>query len=271
MDISKSTDSFDGVRITYDAQPLRSRQISPAGDFALVFVHGWSCNRSHWLEQVAAFSDRYRVIAIDLAGHGDSGLGRTEYSMESFALDVKAVLDIEQIRRAVLVGHSMGGMVILHAARMLGERVVGLVGADTFKYLREDPRVGKQAAQWQELVDDYESAIASTVSNMFTDSSPDVLRRSITDGMVSIPREVAIGAMKGMADDAPLFDVAVSLNIPKLTINATGRQMDESAASDAGIKIRHMPSTGHFVMNEDPVEFNRLLDEALERIPTGQA
>jgi pimeloyl-ACP methyl ester carboxylesterase len=203
------------------------------------------------------------VITIDLAGHGESELGREEYSMASFARDVEAVLDQEEISRVVLVGHSMGGMVILHAARLLGERVVAIVGTDTFKFLRDDPRTGKQAEQWRKLVDDFESSVAELVGGMFTENSPAELVRSISDGMIGVPQAVAVGAMKGMADDVALFEVAKELEIPKYTFNATGRPMDESAVRDAGIELRYLPTKGHFVMNEDPIGFNRLLDEAL--------
>jgi pimeloyl-ACP methyl ester carboxylesterase len=255
---TKSAISSDGVEIDYDV----------VGDGAptIVFVHGWSCNRAHWRDQVAAFSDRFRVIAIDLAGHGESKLGRGEYSMESFARDVEVVLDAEGVERALLVGHSMGGMVIVHAARLLGERVVGIVGADTFKFIREDPRTGKQFEQWRSLArpDGYEAGIDELVSSMFTADSPVALQRSIADGMVGVDREVAVGAMKGMAEDVPLFDLVRGLDIPKFTINAADRPMDEVACREAGIDVRYLPTGGHFVMNEDSVGFNRMLSEVLE-------
>ena len=232
---------------------------------AVVFVHGWTCNRYHWRDQVQTFSNRYRTIAIDLAGHGESGLGRLKYTMPAFADDVVAVLDQEEISRAVLVGHSMGGMVILHAARILGQRVVGLVGADTFKYLRDDPPTGKQAEQARYIASDYETAIKRIVLNMFTVESPEALKKSISSGMISVPREVAIGAMQGMAEDEPLHDLAAALKMPKMTINAIGRPMDREVAESAGVEVRFVTTGGHFVMNEDPETFNRHLAELLER------
>ena len=60
-----STESIDGVPISY--------QVEGQGSPSLVFVHGWSCDRSYWAEQLSYFRKLYRVIAIDLAGHGDSG------------------------------------------------------------------------------------------------------------------------------------------------------------------------------------------------------
>ncbi|MBT4340725.1 MAG: alpha/beta hydrolase [Chloroflexi bacterium] len=263
---TRMVESFDGVKIVYDVA-ASGVSISPESDQpTLVFIHGWACNRSHWVEQVTAFSDLFTVVTIDLAGHGDASFERTDYSIESFARDVKTVLDREQIERAVLVGHSMGGMVIAHTARLLGGRVIGLIGADTFKFVRDDPRTGKQAAQAERITADYEAAIESIVASMFADNTSDELRRSISEGMLTVPKQVAIGAMRGMANDVAMFDLIAGLQIPKFTINATGRPMDESSAKEAGIEVRFLPTVSHFVMNEDPVGFNQLLDKALNAI-----
>lgn len=254
----RSVESFDGVPIAYDVQGA-----SNAAAGTIVFVHGWSCNRTHWRDQVAVFSDRYRVIAIDLAGHGESGLGRSNYSMPSFARDVEAVFDKERISQAVLVGHSMGGMVILHAGRLLGDRVAGIVGADTFKFLKLDPRNSDQADQMNRFNENFETVVVELVSSMFSADTSESLRKFIAAGMLNVPKKVAIGAMRGMAEDEPLFELAASLDIPMMTINTSERPFDADSAREAGIDVRMMKTTGHFVMNEEPEAFNSHLEEAL--------
>lgn len=258
MTLTRTIASADGVPIAYDV-------LGDAPD-TLVFIHGWTCNRSHWANQVREFSDRYRIIVIDLAGHGESGLGRTEWTMSAFAGDVIAVLDQERVDRAVLVGHSMGGMVIVHATQRLGKRVVGLVGADTFKYLRDNPPEGWQAELLQRLNNDFESAMTGLVGSMFSDNIPESVRKNISDGMLATPRAVALGAIGAMASDIPLFDTVAALDIPKFTINAASRPTDEQAVRDAGIEIRFTEGEGHFVMNEHPETFNQYLTEALAQI-----
>jgi len=59
--------SADGIHIAYEAYG--------EGTPALVFVHGWSCDRSHWAAQLQPFSRQFKVVAVDLAGHGESHLG----------------------------------------------------------------------------------------------------------------------------------------------------------------------------------------------------
>ena len=115
--------SADGVSIHY--------QVQGKGKPALIFIHGWCCDRSYWDEQLSHFTQQYKVVAIDLAGHGDSGLERKAWTMEAYGEDVVAVVNKLKLQEVILVGHSMGGYVILEAARRLPERIIGLVGVDT--------------------------------------------------------------------------------------------------------------------------------------------
>ena len=119
--------STDGVRIAYE--------VHGEGSLALVFVHGWSCNRSYWAGQLEPFSRGFEVVALDLAGHGDSGIGRKQWTIQSYGDDVAAVVKKLDLKRVVLIGHSMGGDVIPEAALRLPGRVVGLIWVDTYKKL----------------------------------------------------------------------------------------------------------------------------------------
>src|SRR6267143_2759428 len=96
-----SVPSADRVPIHYHAEG--------SGSPALIFVHGWSCDGRYWSEQVRAFSPRHRVVIIDLAGHGESGKGRREWTIPAFARDVQSVIESLGLERVVLVGHSMSG------------------------------------------------------------------------------------------------------------------------------------------------------------------
>ena len=115
--------SKDGTSISYE--------VHGTGDLTLVFVHGWSCDSRYWREQVPYFSKKYRMVVLDLAGHGHSGLTRSEYTMSAFGADVQAVNQATESHNVILIGHSMGGSVIAEAARLMPMRVKGLIGIDT--------------------------------------------------------------------------------------------------------------------------------------------
>src|SRR6476620_3469606 len=78
------------------------------GKDALVLVHGWGGNLNLWRDEIAELSQRSRVIALDLPGHGLSDKPQTTYSMDLFAAAIDAVMKDAKVERAVLVGHSMG-------------------------------------------------------------------------------------------------------------------------------------------------------------------
>ena len=121
--------SADGVPIVFD---VRGRGSGRSGAAAAVFVHGWAGRREHWDEQFEAFAHDRLVVRLDLAGHGASGQARDRWSVGAFAGDVEAVIDALGVDRVVLIGHSLGGSVIVEAARRLAGRVVRLVGVDTW-------------------------------------------------------------------------------------------------------------------------------------------
>ena len=99
---------------------------------------------------------------------------------------------------------------------------------------------------------------------MFAEDTFDVLRKSISEGMLATPREVGFGATKGMTEDEPLFELVKGLKIPKMIVNATARDIDDTAVRDAGVNLRILATKSYVVINENPEEFNRLLSEAVE-------
>ena len=101
------------------------------GPQTVIFVHGWTCDLTSWQGQVPAISQKYRVITLDLLGHGKSGSPREgRFSMDLFARAVEAVRSEARVEKAVLVGHSMGTPVIRRYALMYPQRVAGLVLVD---------------------------------------------------------------------------------------------------------------------------------------------
>jgi len=111
--------------ITSDGARLRVHAYGPEHGDVIVLIHGWSCCIEYWNPQINAFSDEYRVVAYDQRGHGESQLGTRSFGPEQMADDLSAVLDavLRPGQRAVLVGHSMGGMTIQAWAQAYPEQV----------------------------------------------------------------------------------------------------------------------------------------------------
>ncbi|MBV9355685.1 MAG: alpha/beta hydrolase [Chloroflexi bacterium] len=114
-----------------DGSSLYVERYGPADAPALVLTHGAGVNRTSWYYVIRALSERFQVLVWDMPGLGHSDRpARGDYSLERHAEDLEAVLDLAAGQPAVLVGHSMGGMVVLTFCRLfpehLGSRVRGL-------------------------------------------------------------------------------------------------------------------------------------------------
>ena len=251
--------SADGVTIHYDDLG--------AGETALVFVHGWNCDRSYWSAQLEHFARSWRIVNVDLAGHGDSGLDRSDWTMQAFGEDVSAVVRALDLQNVVLVGHSMGGKVIVEAARQLGGRVEAMVGVDTFHSGGGETPRERQEEVFADLTENYAGFIANFVDLTFVEQSDPELKDWVKKDMGAAPYASAVGARQasGNYDAIP---VLASLDAPLILINSDFLPTDTAALETSArhFEYREMTGVGHFVMLEDPDTFNALLLEVLADI-----
>jgi pimeloyl-ACP methyl ester carboxylesterase len=256
------TTSADGVPIHY--------RVEGRGDPALVFVHGWSCDASYWDAQVKAFRGRHRVVTIDLAGHGRSGTGRADWTIPAFAEDVVAVIRHLDLKRSVLIGHSMGGPVTLEVARMLPERVAALVPVDTLQDAEMELSPDELEAFLGSLRDDFVGATGKFVRGMFPADAESALVDKVAGDMSSAPPEVAIGAMRGIFT----YDVRAALSQVRTPIRCINSEMHPTMLEinrryAPQFEVVTMPGLGHFPMLEKPRAFNRLLARAVGELTSG--
>ena len=188
--------------------------------------------------------------------------------MSSFGQDVQAVLRAVGGNRFILVGHSMGGIVVAEAARLDPAPLLGLVLIDTVENA-EMPFTQEQFdAMAAPFLADFPSACRAFVQTMLIPSTPQPLRDWITDDMASAPPAVAMSAFRQMislfvhGQVATLFD---AVPLPVVGIYADLWPVDAEA------NRRHMrsfdpivlPATDHFLQLAHPAEFNAALDQAL--------
>lgn len=252
--------SRDGTPISYE--------VHGAGEPTLVFVHGWSCDARYWRAQLAHFSKRNRVVLLDLAGHGHSGMSRTKYGMKAFGEDVQAVAEAVGSRSVILIGHSMGGPVIAEAARLMPKRVVGLVGVDTFENI-EYPMTANELEQMvAPLEKDFRTGTRDFVQTMILPRTDPLLREWILADMSAAPPAVALSAFKEMmtqyitGEAARIFD---DIKAPVVVVKGDLWPLEHEA------NRRHMllrdvivlKDSDHFLMLDRADDFNRALGKAI--------
>ena len=249
--------SADDIPIYYEVQG--------DGKPVLVFIHGWCCNRSHWREQLGEFAHQYKVVAVDLAGHGESGRGRKAWTMSAFGEDVVAVVENLGLDNVVLIGHSMGGSVIVEAALRIPERVIGLIGVDTFQSF-ENTQAQEQIDEGMPSQDSFLEVLLDWVHNVFPPGSDPALIQKITDDMSAAPLEIALDALYEMGSYRNKGAGLLELKKPAITINRGDKPSDVEAAREYGMEVVFQPDVGHFGMLEDPENSNRLLSEAVVKL-----
>lgn len=123
-----ATEPEVGVRIV-DGTRVSTRTWGQPGAEGIVLVHGGAAHARWWDHIAPLLTAHHRVVAIDLAGHGDSGY-RDGYSLDAWAAEV---LDVaaDFASPPALVGHSMGGLVSLRAGAIAGDRLNGIIVVDT--------------------------------------------------------------------------------------------------------------------------------------------
>lgn len=258
--IGVATSSVDGARIKYE--------ISGDGEPTLVLIHGWACNRTFWRRQVDHFSSGHRVITIDLAGHGESGLGDRVWTIRNFAADVATVVRQSNSKSAVLIGHSLGGPIAVEAALLLPRQTAAVVGVDTFFDLWDSPSF---TGLLHQLRTDWPTASKRFAQSMFNPRSDSALVSSVTKAMSS--------ASPGMATDAlgdlPVwwrtrFDSvmrALQKPVGVIQASANGHQrLETHRHSLARLDTAVVAGLGHFIMLADPDRFNTSLDSQLRRL-----
>ena len=97
----------------------------------IIFLHAFPLNRTMWAQQEEALSSQFRVVTIDLRGHGESDAPLWRYTLKQSADDVNALLNHLSIPQAVFAGLSMGGYILFAFYRKYAARVKGLILADT--------------------------------------------------------------------------------------------------------------------------------------------
>ena len=237
------------------------------GTSAIVFVHGWTCDGTYWRNQVDAFAGEYTVVTIDLGGHGDSGINRDDWSMAAFGEDVAAVVEAADLDKVVLVGHSMGGAVVIEAAQLLRERVQLVVAVDTLQEPTRLPYSEEESFRlWAPFRDDFAPAMNGFVRrNFFLASAPSEIIDWVASDMASADAGIALAAGHALTTWNVPEGLASISDIPFVLINADYRPTDAVGLREVhpDARLILIPDVGHFPMLVRPESFNAVLRQIL--------
>ena len=242
----------------------------------VVFVHGYTCDRSDWRRQIDFFAGKTRTFAPDLRGHGSNPGAPADCSIETYGADIAALLEEHDLRDTLLVAHSMGCRVALQAHLGAQQRVGALALIDgSFRGEDRDPAEAERAMRASIEAEGYANFARRLIGEMF-------LHRG-AESEAAIARGLRLAADSGIAlygrmirwDSVQARGALAAVKVPLLAIQSTtvvpgrGRvplkpgdtipwlDMIRELAPQARIEI--IPGVGHFTQLEAPERVNNLL------------
>ncbi|MBI3603814.1 MAG: alpha/beta fold hydrolase [Nitrospirae bacterium] len=242
----------------------------------VVFLHAFPFNRSMWEPQRQALSKHYRVIAVDLRGHGESDAPLWRYTLDQFADDVAGLLDHLKITGAVFVGLSMGGYLLFAFHRKYPERIKGLVFCDTRAEADTPEVVAWRFALAQRVYKEGAKAVVADMGPKLLSASayqakPDLVQRIAT---ISLSTQISgiVGDLMAIAERPDSSQDLSDIDCPTLVLVGDGDVLtspDENRRIAEGIKgarFEIIPSAGHLSNLEQPEAFNTALVSFLETV-----
>lgn len=168
---------------------------------AVILLHGFLENQTMWADLVSLLAAKYRVITIDLLGHGDSGCLGYVHSMEDQADMVHHVLHELKIRKVVLIGHSMGGYVALAYAELYADSIKGLVLMNSTSYADSDERKMNRDRAIAAVKENYSTFVRMSIANLFSEDNREKLDAKIEKVKIEAlktPLQGIVAALEGM-------------------------------------------------------------------------
>ena len=242
----------------------------------LVFLHAFPFNRTMWEPQLTALSSRFRVVTVDLRGHGESDAPLWRYTLDLFADDVSGLLDHLSIQQAVLIGLSMGGYLIFSFYRRYADRVKGLVLADT----RAEPDSPEQTAWRFRLAQRvYQEGAGAVAAEMLPkllaptsyQTNPALVQK-VRAIMVDSQISGIVGDLMAISERSDAVPLLSTITCPTLVLvgemDALTTPAENKRIADgiSGARFQIIPSAGHLSNLEQPEVFSEAVRSFLETI-----
>jgi pimeloyl-ACP methyl ester carboxylesterase len=246
----------NGVKINYIVE----------GDMptALVFIHGLGEYLESWKNQITFFSKDYRVVALDLRGHGKSAVPKKRIEIGDFAADVKGLIDHLRIKNAYFCGLSMGALVVLELYKKHPEYFLGVILVAA-RHQFPPVQTGALEGMRMEILGE-EVATFALAAN-----APEALRNEVAKMVAATNKSAYLQS----AEATSMLDYSEVLSIVKVPTLIVVGDLDIVTPVDsaqtinkaiAGSVLKIMHGVGHLPNRERPEEFNNTLKEFLYTI-----
>ncbi|HEY5884107.1 MAG TPA: alpha/beta hydrolase [Pyrinomonadaceae bacterium] len=243
-----------GVRLHYVEQ-------GNAKGPAVILLHGYSDSWVSWGQVLPLIDKKYHVYVPDLRGHGDSDRPASGYTFPDFAADIVAFMDAKGIKKATIVGHSMGSFVAQHVAAMAPDRVEKLVLVGSAPAV-SNGEVSQLQVEVNALTDPVPlKFVTEFQKSVITRPVPDEFMDRVVHESMKLPARVWREAMTGMLARNSRANLS-KIKAPTLIIwgdkeTVFPKRADQDVLLQAipNAKLKVYEGTGHCPNWEEPVRF----------------
>jgi pimeloyl-ACP methyl ester carboxylesterase len=248
-----------------------TRVLQQGTGFPLLFVHGFTTTAEFWRHQAASLSDKYRVIRIELRGHGKADHHPDQaFSIDAYARDVLSVIDKLGLDRYILIGLSMGGTVAQTVTLSRPRGLVGLVlvGA-TAHGLGPDVQADNVIAAIRRI--GIHQSAQDVIDASFAASTSQDLVAWARSEVTQTPEYVAVQAIRSLNDTDNRARLG-HVEVPTLIVAGEDDRITPVGESEhlaeliPGAELAVIKAAAHFPMLEQPVKFNEVFEEFVERL-----
>jgi pimeloyl-ACP methyl ester carboxylesterase len=210
--MTKQTTSYKNIQVNFTDQGKGT---------ALVLLHGFLENQSMWYDFIPLLTQKYRVITLDLLGHGKTDCLSYQHSMEDQADLVYHVLHELRIRKCVVIGHSMGGYVALAFADLYAEFIKGLVLLNSTPLEDSPERKTNRGRAIVAVKQNAAAFISIAIANLFSENNRTRLAEtieSIKKEALKTPLQGVIAALEGMKVRKSRVALLHQIDYPSLVV-----------------------------------------------------
>ncbi|MBI3898397.1 MAG: alpha/beta hydrolase [Gammaproteobacteria bacterium] len=235
-----------------------------SGDKVLVFLHFWGASSREWSGVTEGLSGKYRCIAIDARGSGDSDAPSTGYAIKDLADDVQGVIAALKLKSYVLVGHSMGGKTAqaLAARRPEGLRGVALVASS----LAGPLQIGQEQREQMKRAYSSQDSINFVIDNVLTGSP---ISKKDRENFVTDALRLSPGMREGWIEVGTRDDFSkevANINVPVAVIAGEIDKVDPLEVVKSHVlpsfkdpEVHVLKNKGHLLPMEAPIEVAEIL------------
>jgi len=256
----------EGYINSADGVPIFFTRKGKHHDTTLLLIHCWGCNSSYWEAQTSYFSNKYQVVAVDLAGHGKSGAKRNDYTIRQYAEEVTEVIKQLKLKNVILVGQSLGGSVAIETGIMHPKSAKGIITVNTFSVIQSISENKNIEQSLEPFKRNFYKTTFTYIKKRFAPYTKKATVYRIAKDIALAPPEIGLSSLRyyfeWLAHPSNRTKAEQTRTVPLIQIQSSKYLNSDNSSVDT----LYIQCSGYYLPQEEPGKFNTGLERAIEQL-----